>query len=138
MQDEKEIWNNPVPNSTTYARPVALIRCKEERDVLLAEVPNWTPFLEDHEGVAEVNGLPVDVIYNTKWSMIDGKMTALLQGDTGAFCHLCNITRENANDILTIEAGFLIEKDFNTCLETWQRIESGEIPYANTARRQGQ
>ena len=33
---------------------------------------------------------------------------------------------------------FLIEKDFNTCLETWQRIESGEIHYANTAQRQGQ
>ena len=70
--------------------------------------------------------------------MIDGKMTALLQGDTGAFCHLCTITRDSANDMVSIEAGFNITKDVDTCLETWRRIESGEIPFSNTFLRKGQ
>ena len=137
-QGDVEIWRNPVPNSTAYARPVALIRNKEERSVLEGEVPNWTPYLKEYEGEACVNGHTVKVKYSNNWSMVDGKMVELLQGDSGAFCHLCTTNRSSGNDIGVIEDGFSIEKDYNTCLEIWKRIESGEIAYSNTAGRQGQ
>ena len=117
FQGDVEIWKNPVPNSTAYARPVALIRTKEERGVLDAEVPGWTPFLTDYQGEAVVDGHAVNVLHNTNWSIINGKMVGLLQGDSGAFCHLCTTSRLAANDTTLIEEGFTIEKDYNTCLK---------------------
>ena len=82
FQGDVEIWKNPVPNSTEYARPVALIRTKEERVVLDAEVPGWTPFLRDYQGEAVMDGHAVNVLHNTNWSMIDGKMVGLTTYNT--------------------------------------------------------
>ena len=63
----------------------------------------------------------------TETSMIDGKMLDLIQGDSGAFCHYCNVTREEANNIETIKNGFVIEKTAEGCLAKWQSLESGAL-----------
>ena len=70
----------------------------------------------------------------TELSMIDGKMADLIQGDSGAFCHYCMATRAEANDIKWIEEGFIIEKSFENCMETWKKLESGELSYNNKGR----
>ena len=92
-----------------YARPVALIWTKEERDVLEAEIPSWTPYLKDYEGEALVNGNIIKVQYKNNWSVCDGKMVDLIQGDSGAICHLCTTSRNSGNDIAVIEEVFKIE-----------------------------
>ena len=60
-------------------------------------------------------------------------MVDLIQGDSGAICHLCTTSRNSGNDIAVIEEGFKIEKDYKTCLEIWQCIERGKIRYSNTS-----
>ena len=65
-----------------------------------------------------VDGAPTDVVCKTECSMIDGKMVSLLQGDSGAFCHLCHTTHAS-------------------CKRTWDQLVSGDIVYTSS-ERQGQ
>ena len=81
----------------------------KKRDVLEAEIPSWTPYLKDYEGEALVNGNIIKVQYKNNWSVCDGKMVDLIQGDSGAICHLCTTSRNSGNDIAVIEEGFKIE-----------------------------
>ena len=66
--------------------------------------------------------------------MIDGKMVDLIQGDSGSFCHYCQVTREEANDLTRILQGFSIEKTIAELTETWNRIDSGDIIYTDPER----
>ena len=75
------------------------------------EVPGWTPFLREYQGEAVVDGHDVNVLHNTNWYMIDGKMVGLPQGDSRAFRHLCTTSRQTANETTLIEEGFTIKKE---------------------------
>lgn len=80
--------------------------------------PNTTPMLSVH----------------TELSMVDGKMVDLIQGDSGSFCHYCNATRAQANDLTCIMQGFVIEKSVEEMREKWEQIESGEMAYSDPER----
>ena len=69
--------------------------------------------------------------------MLDGKMVSLLQGDSGAFCHLCHATCADANDTALISNRFEITKDYNSCKEAWEKLVAGKIGYSSS-ERQGQ
>ena len=69
--------------------------------------------------------------------MLDGKMVSLLQGDRGAFCHLCHATRADASDPRLTTNGFYITKDYASCKEAWDKLVAGDISYSSNAR-QGQ
>ena len=69
--------------------------------------------------------------------MVDGKMADILQGDSGSFCHYCNITRSEANVPIRIAQGFHIEKSYEDVASAWNSLESGEISYKDP-RRAGQ
>ena len=62
-------------------------------------------------------------------------MVDLLMGDSGSFCHLCNMSRKDANELQNILQGFPIEKSFHEMKEIWKKLDSGEISYHNTARK---
>lgn len=132
------LWTNPVPNSTSYARPVSLTRTAEEREVLAVELESSFPVIRDeYRNVLTMDDVNIDLVCETQCSMIDGKMVALLQGDSGAFCHLCHATRADANDPALIAEGFTITKDYNSCKEAWEKLEAGDIAYTSV-ERQGQ
>ena len=61
--------------------------------------------------------------------MVDGKMVGLLQGDSGAFCHLCHVSREDANEINVIAEGFEITKNYESCKAAWEKMTSSEIAW---------
>ena len=132
------VWQNPLPNSIVYARPICIMRAKETRDVIKE---HFKPFMDVLHGLEsepvplqlKVPSIPMKI--HTEISMIDGKMADILQGDSGAFCHYCTVTREEANNIDRIQAGFRIEKDFETISATWEKLESGEIGYTNPERK---
>ena len=133
----KMIWENPVPNGVAYARPVTLICGKEERSLLQEEHQFWEPYLGEYSvNVTHQDG-QVKVTFNTECSMVDGKMVSLLQGDSGAYRHCCTVTKDEGNSLDAIENGVRITKDFQTCMETWEQLESGNIPYSSKDR-QGQ
>jgi hypothetical protein len=73
-----------------------------------------------------------------EWSMVDGKLDAILKGDGGAYCSLCDITREAANylDYIT-EKGMdymLISKTAEIRQERWDKLQSNEIEYSDVER----
>ena len=99
------VWTNILPNSTMYSRPLCLVREKENRESVLA---NFQPYIDEAERLEtpvqdqNFNGHCVDICFNTELSMVDGKMVDLIQGDSGSFCHYCNATRKQANDLTCI------------------------------------
>ena len=82
--DNAIVWTNPVPNSTAYARPVALTRAQENRDVLSVEMePAFDSIIrQEYETCVTIDqdeNLAADVVCKTECSMIDRKMVGLLQ-----------------------------------------------------------
>lgn len=62
-------------------------------------------------------------------------MVGLLMGDSGSFCHFCNSTRTEANDLVRIrQRDFSIEISYELCQETWRQLNTGEISYNDQAR----
>ena len=113
------VWTNPVPNSTGFARPISLARAKEERDVIQVEIGDLKQHInnQDMVDITMTSGEHSQVKFSTQCSMIDGKIVGLLMGDTGAYCHMCICTREDANNIINIEEGFHINKSMNLVLK---------------------
>ena len=79
----------------------------------------------------------VTIHINNIVSMIDTKLVSILQGDSGAPCHYCHCTWTGMNNLLNILSGFSITKSFDTCMDTWKKVESGKIPW-RSAERSGQ
>ena len=67
--------------------------------------------------------------------MVDGKMVSILQGDGGSPCHFCDSTTSDINDVISILQGFTISKNFETCMETWQKVATGEIAWGSSDRK---
>ena len=61
-------------------------------------------------------------------------MVGILQGDTGAFCHNCTVSRQNGNNPLHIADGFLINKNYETCQEAWNLVDDSERPLPSNDR----
>ena len=136
---EQGICSNPSPNATLFARPLCLMREKETCDTVDT---HFKPFMDTLPELEKKSILVVtdhgdgtrrcvhDVIIQTELSMIDGKMADLIQEDSGAFCHYCNVIHAEANSIERIEQGFTIENS----VEDVQALESGELSYYDKGR----
>ena len=90
--NDEVVWENPLPNSTLYCRPVCLMRGKETRENV---EDHFKPIMDDILRVEEessviTNGTAHDLSVQCEISMIDGKMVDLIQGDSGSFCHYCD------------------------------------------------
>ena len=92
---------------------------------------------QEYEARVTENNLVANVICKTECSMVDTKMVSLLQGNSGAFCHLCDVTCAEANDVGLFKRGFIITKDFESTRRAWEQLTSGAIAY-NDAERKGQ
>ena len=66
--------------------------------------------------------------------MFDGKMTSILLGDGGAFCHYCFSTKAEANDVDIVEDGFTIDKELSNMEGIWEDLEAGSMKYDDPNR----
>ena len=64
-------------------------------------------------------------------------MVSILQGDGGSPCHFCTSTTAELNDVIIILQGFAITKSFESCMETWNKLEDGDLAW-NSDQRNGQ
>ena len=129
------IWTNPVPNSIIYARPVTLVKAKETRESIKEYFQPTLVKLSSFESEPIVNNEGTDIFVKTEISMVDGKMVGLFVGDSGSFCHYCNVTRAEANDLSTILQSFKIEKSFEEVKKIWEKLEHEEIRYSDRERK---
>ena len=136
--DKVLLWKNPLPNSISYTRPLSLVRAAESREVIENEFESLFSSINTNEHFAiKLDGKTVTVQVNNTVSMIDGKMVGILQGDTGnTKCHYCTCSTTEMNNIVLIQQGFIINKDYTSCTEAWKLIEKG-IEW-NDKDRQGQ
>ena len=124
-----------MPNSILHARPVCLVREKETRESVSEHFKPYMDKLAEIEmGLVPITSESSAQVV-TELSMMDGKMVDIVQGDSGAFCHYCNATRADANDLTKINNRFRIEKSADKCLEIWESIESGEMSYSDKERK---
>ena len=124
--------------STSYACPVSLTRAPEERDFLSVRLePSFEVIRNEYQTALVQDDATIKLNCKPECSMLDGKMVSLLQGDSGAFCHLCHATQADANDPRLITNGFDITKDNASCNEAWDKLVAGDILYSSN-ERQGQ
>ena len=86
------VWQNILPNSIMYSRPLCLLREKESRESVLEHFQpyiNQIHEIESTESVITLNTETYALSAHTEISMIDGKMVDLIQGDSGTFWHYC-------------------------------------------------
>ena len=132
------LWKNPLPNSIFYTRPIQLFKAKETRSFIEQIFPNLQSSMDSLEIPHQIEGLSHKCSITTKVTMIDGKMTDILQGDSGAFCHYCDIKRDAASDPLVLfeygAGGMHITKTIEECYRRWSLVQSGDIGYNNPLR----
>lgn len=137
-QGSELIWTNPTPNSILYARPICLMREKESRESVLEHFSQFmTELVEMENGNLNVtvNEEPYNLDISTEFSMCDGKMASILQGDSGAWCHYCFATKNEANDLtLILQKSFTISKTYENVNQIWNELESGAMSYSDPAR----
>ena len=56
-------------------------------------------------------------------------------GDSGSFCHYCNISKNDANDLAQILAcDFRSSKTYEEMLVIWEAVDGGDLRYDDPAR----
>ena len=131
------IWRNEMPNSNLLTRPVVLMRAKENREIITQEIEPYFEVINSFKNKpisVELNEKKVNFHYEIEASMLDGKLVGLVQGDTGAFCHYCDHTRESAHERSNICEGFEINKTWEECMDIWDKLQKGEILYDDLER----
>lgn len=132
------VWKNPLPNSIAFARPISLVRAPEKRETIDIETKEIFELLKQPINKAlDIQGLKCNITYDTKVSMVDGKMVSIIQGDSGAFCHYCTSTRTESNSTTLINIGFFINKNYSTCKSAWEKLSTGLIS-STSSEKQGQ
>ena len=114
---------------------LCLVREKETRESVEEHFkPYMDQFHELQKGFVQItNESSAQVM--TELSMMDGKMVDLVQGDSGAFCHYCNATRADANNLTKIKNGFPIEKTAEKCMEIWELLDAENMSYSDKQRK---
>ena len=137
--DLTTVWENPSPNSIFYTRPITLLQAKESRSIVEKIFPGIQECIDKLRMPHTVDGIINPVFVDTKISMIDGKMVDMVQGDSGAFCHYCDVTQNDASRLTYLTSvgvgGMPITKTVEECLERWQLVQSGEIAYDSVERK---
>ena len=132
------LWQNPTPNSTFRTRPIHLYKAKESRSFVEEIFPRIQAAIDSLSIPHHIEGLSRKAAITTKMTMVDGKMVNILQGDSGSFCHYCDIKRDEASDfhhIASLDAGGMpITKTIEECKSRWNLVESGEIGYRDPLR----
>lgn len=121
------IWVEPTPASPHSCRPLSLLLGKETDETLkfyYKQLSSERKSIKESPLHVTVNEHKYKIKVKLEFSMIDGKMRAILSGLGGAFCMLCTCSREEAKD-LTLS--FSINRSSNEITEIWNKLSSGEI-----------
>ena len=106
-------------------RPFMIVPGKESTETVRQI---WQDISTEYEqakiSTVTFNGSIINVTYDFG-TQGDGKMTIQLTGLGGAFCILCFVTEEDANDIDKIEEGFPIQRSIEQIWEKFYELTRG-------------
>lgn len=100
------IWQNPVPSSVRYCRPISIEFCKETPEKTKAVVDEITRQIESlRPSLINKDGVAVNVKHELFLTMIDGKVAQVLtETPSGSTCTICGATPRLMNDLLKVTA----------------------------------
>ena len=148
------IWTSKTDgaNKPQNTRPLAIFPAKENSELL----KEFIPVVEAEVKEIKLEGLKIDVTDSetgngeevlaqcskSDMTMIDGKMINNLLNCQGAFCTMCTKSQPECQDPVTIQAGFLIDRDIASIRDlaiALQDPETGEVvrKTGDYAKRQG-
>ena len=96
LYGDNSLWENEIPNSTYYCRPIFFKFMKEsifnvtnEMNVMEAEISS----LKDTTSGGKT------ISHSLMLTMIDGKITSILSGTSTQCCDICNATPKEMNNL---------------------------------------
>lgn len=100
------VWQNPVPSSVRFCRPISIEFCKETPEKTKAVVDDITRQIEAlQESLINKNGVAVNVEHKLYLTMIDGKVAQVLTDTpSGSTCTICGATPRLMNDLSKVTA----------------------------------
>lgn len=94
------LWQNPIPSSTKYCRPIKIMFHKETADFTRAEVGKIKAQIEDLVPAnVEIRGQRCSIHPRLLLTMIDGKICSTLTHISGQNCHICGATPKLMNNL---------------------------------------
>lgn len=128
LRDSKDnttiLWQNPVPSSTRFCRPIKFIFCKEtpevtvtETDKIQRQIDNLRDFIYENEK---------SVSFKLVLSMVDGKICHTLTGTKSTLnCYICKATPKEMNDLKDINTKTPLIENYSfglSSLHSWIRF----------------
>ena len=98
------IWQNPVPSSVRFCRPLKLEYVKETPEKSRTEASYWLDqidHLTNHHARTR-NGSRVIVKHELQMSMVDNKVVNALTETSSQVCQLCGVPPSAANDLAKV------------------------------------
>lgn len=100
--NEVVVWQNPVPSSTRFCRPIRITFTHETTDVTNEEIEyieNQIKELHESEVTLD-NGSQIKIKHTLVPTMVDGKVcNAATQTTSTVRCYICGETSKNFNDL---------------------------------------
>lgn len=100
------VWDNPLPSSTRYCRPVRLQLIKETTDVIVSEKNRMSNAITGLclYSMQLVDGLNINVKYDMVMTMVDGKvLNAITETFSAQRCYLCRRSISEFNNLKAIK-----------------------------------
>lgn len=107
------VWNNPMPQSTRWCRPLRLQFAKENPELTLHEKQS----VEDEIKALKpfnvtIAGINVSITYELYLTMIDGKvLTVITETKSSQRCSICKALPKEFNNLKNIATRFKPQKD---------------------------
>ena len=129
------LWEDPFPNSVFYTQQIKLVKAKECRAFVVSFFLKLQSCLYAIRCPHEVQRFPFKVIINRKVPMIDDKVVDILHGDSGSFCHYCDVLKKEVSSLEFIDNAGVgrmpVSKTIEQCKERREWLESRQISYSD-------
>lgn len=94
------LWENPIPSSTRYCRPMKFMYEKETAEVTKNEVGKVEKEISELKPYKlNINNDVMSINYTMVMTMVDGKAINTLTGSSSQICFICKCNPKNMNDL---------------------------------------
>lgn len=106
VQSGSVVWQNPVPSSVRFCRPISIEFCKETPEKTKAVVDDIKKQIRAAQAsLINKDGVVVNVKHELFLTMIDGKVAQVLTDTpSGSTCTICGATPRLMNDLSKVTA----------------------------------
>ena len=123
------IYQVPTPSSTDNERPLVLVSGGEKDPILDEITAKWDQDYHELCKIFEVTfeGQKLFFKANMELTQLDGKIRKRLEGRGSAHCLFCTNSKKDTMNLAMIEAGFEMDIDNQTLLDTYNEVKKKSL-----------